>query len=194
MLLGFLTRDYKRVAEVHVRAGYVPAHQSVENFAQACRTIAEPILGKPIAEISIARLLGQLFQVTEIFDMQTQPQLLLLKKSMLLAEGVGRQLAPEVNMWDLARPLIEQWMRERLGVEGKVSDLVTGAVQSLEQLPRIMARVDSVTAELARDGLKLHPDTARALGADTQRRGGHPWMLWAPWLVAAVLLIALLLR
>ena len=118
MLLGFLSRDYRRVAEVHIRAGYVPAHKSVEAFAQAARTIAEPILGKPIAEISIARLLGQLFYITEAFEMQTQPQLLLLQKSMLLAEGVGRRLAPETNMWEMARPLIEDWFRERLGPEG----------------------------------------------------------------------------
>ena len=80
-------------------------------------------MGKPIAEISIAKLLGQLFQITEDFEMETQPQLLLLQKSMLLAEGVGRNLAPEVNMWELARPLIEDWMRKRLGPEGRVTDI-----------------------------------------------------------------------
>src|SRR5262249_28156356 len=144
MLLGFLTRDYKRVAEVHIEAGYVPSRHAVDDFAQACRTIAEPILGKPIAEISIARLLGQLFQITETFEMEAQPQLLLLQKSMLLAEGVGRRLAPEVNMWELSRPLIEQWMRERFGPEGKIADAVTGTINSLEKLPRIIERVDTV--------------------------------------------------
>ena len=195
MLLGFLTRDYKRVAEVHIEAGYVPARHAVEDFAQAARTIAEPIMGKPIAEISIARLLGQLFQITETFEMEAQPQLLLLQKSMLLAEGVGRRLAPEVNMWELSRPLIEQWMRERFGPEGKVVDVVTGTLTSLEKLPRIIERVDTVTAELARDGLKLHPDTARTLRGEAL--DGKPrlhWAIWAPWVLAAVLLALVVLR
>ena len=192
MLLGFLTRDYRRVAEVHIRAGYVPAHKSVEQFAQAARTIAEPILGKPIAEISIAKLLGQLFQITEDFEMETQPQLLLLQKSMLLAEGVGRNLAPEVNMWEMARPLVENWMRERLGPQGKVTDLVEGTLATVQKLPRIIERVDSITADLARNGLKLHPDTTRVLRGEGGSR--VPIMLWLPWLVAAVLLGVVLLR
>jgi ubiquinone biosynthesis protein len=195
MLLGFLTRDYRRVAEVHIRAGYVPADKSVDAFAQAARSIAEPILGKPIAEISIARLLGQMFQITETFEMQTQPQLLLLQKSMLLAEGVGRTLAPQVNMWELARPLIEGWMRERLGPEGKVADAVGTAMETLEKLPRIIDRVDAVTADMARGGLRLHPDTARALRGEEQGkpRSGR-WFLWAPWVLAAALLAALMFR
>ena len=106
MLMNFLNRDYRRVAEIHFEAGYVPADKSVEAFAQACRSIAEPILDRPQNEISIARLLSQLFQVTETFEMETQPQLLLLQKTMLVAEGVGRKIYPEANMWFLAQPLI----------------------------------------------------------------------------------------
>jgi ubiquinone biosynthesis protein len=194
MLLGFLTRDYRRVAEVHVRAGFVPAHKSVDAFAQACRSIAEPILGKPIAEISIAKLLGQLFQITETFEMETQPQLLLLQKSMLLAEGVGRTLAPQVNMWEMAQPLIEGWMRERLGPEGKIADAVGTTLETLEKLPRIIDRVDTVTADMARGGLKLHPDTARALRGE-RADGSRPrrWLFWAPWVLVAGLLAALIL-
>lgn len=194
MLLGFLTRDYKKVAEVHIRAGYVPADKGAEMFAQACRSIAEPILGKPIAEISIAKLLGQLFRVTETFNMQAQPQLLLLQKSMLLAEGVGRGLAPEVNMWELARPLIEGWMRARLGPEGRTIDAVTGAVESLRTLPRVMARVDSITADMERGGLRLHPDSAKALFGGADRRHGPRWLFWTPWLLAAFLLGLLVFR
>ena len=110
MLLGFLTGDYSRVARVHFEAGYVPAGQSEANFTQACRSIGEPILGRPLNEISLGHLLAQLFQVTETFDMETQPQLLLLQKTMLLAEGVGRSLNPELNIWSLSRPLIETWV------------------------------------------------------------------------------------
>ncbi|MDP6897388.1 MAG: AarF/UbiB family protein, partial [Rhodospirillales bacterium] len=110
MLLAFLMRDYRRAAEVHFEAGWIPADQSVDAFTQACRSIAEPILDKPQNEISIARLLGQLFQITEAFQMETQPELLLLQKTMLVAEGTARKLSPDANMWMLARPLIKEWI------------------------------------------------------------------------------------
>ncbi|MBL8628289.1 MAG: 2-polyprenylphenol 6-hydroxylase [Rhodospirillaceae bacterium] len=188
MLLGFLTRDYKKVAQVHIDAGFVPAHKSADEFAQAARSIAEPILGKPIAEISLARLLGQLFQVTEQFEMQTQPQLLLLQKSMLVAEGVGRTLAPETNMWELAQPLIERWMRDQLGPEARVIGAAESALTTIAKVPRIINRLDAVTADLAANGLKLHPQSAEAM------RGNGGWGRWLPWAVIAGLLIALLVQ
>jgi len=113
MLIGFLSRDYRRVAAVHFRAGYVPSDQSEALFAQAARSIGEPILERPLNEISVARLMRQLFQVTAQFKMETQPQLLLLQKTMLMAEGMGRRLNPNVNIWEMARPLIEEWMLDR---------------------------------------------------------------------------------
>ena len=112
ILFGFIKKNYQRVAEVHFEAGYVPAHKSLQAFTQACRSIAEPILDKPQNEISIAGLLAHLFQVTETFEMETQPQLLLLQKTMLVAEGVGRKISPDANFWFLAQPLIESWMGE----------------------------------------------------------------------------------
>src|SRR6266851_8415968 len=129
MLLGFLSGDYRRVAEVHFDAGYVPRHRSVEEFAQACRSIGEPILGRPLQDISLARLLAQLFQVTEQFAMETQPQLLLLQKTMVLAEGVGRRLDPSVNIWSLARPLVEEWMRDNRGPEARLRERLDGIVE-----------------------------------------------------------------
>jgi ubiquinone biosynthesis protein len=189
MLLGFLTRDYRKVAEVHIAAGFVPAHKSVDAFAQACRSIAEPILGKPIAEISVAKLLGQLFAITETFEMQVQPQLLLLQKSMLVAEGVGRNLAPEVNMWDLARPLIEDWMRARLGPEGRVGDAAAATVATLAKVPRIIDRLDAATDEARRAGLRLHPETAAAIRGGN---GGSRWPGWLPWAIAGVAVVALI--
>ena len=120
MLIGFLTGDYRRVAEVHFEAGYVPRRRSIDAFTQACRSIGEPILDLPLHEISIAKLLAQLFQVTEQFEMETQPQLLLLQKTMVLVEGIGRRLDPSVNIWTLARPIVEQWMRENRGPEAQL--------------------------------------------------------------------------
>ena len=142
MLLGFLTRDYDRVADVHFRAGYVPAHKSRDMFKQAVRAIAEPILDKPTSEISIARLLAQLFQVTEQFEMETQPQLLLLQKTMLLAEGVGRSLAPDSNMWSLSQPLVEEWMIENRGPEARLADFAADTLLAVERLPHAIAEIE----------------------------------------------------
>lgn len=142
MLYGFLTRDYAHVANVHIRAGYVPAHHSAEEFAQAARAIAEPVLGLPLNRISLARLLAQLFAVTERFDMRTQPQLLLLQKTMLVAEGVGRELCPDANMWELARPLIEDWMSRNAGPEARVRETAGAFLDQLERLPRLMDELE----------------------------------------------------
>ena len=163
MLSSFLKRDYRRVAEVHFEAGYVPAHKSVQAFTQACRSIAEPILDKPQNEISIARLLAQLFQVTETFDMETQPQLLLLQKTMLVSEGVGRILSPDANMWLLAQPLIEEWTDEYMGPEAKIAIAVDEVASGLRRLPGLVSNMEKSAAALARGGLKLHPDTLRGM-------------------------------
>ena len=151
MLVGFLERDYKRVAEVHFEAGYVPARMSVGNFTQALRSIGEPILGKPLHEISLARLLAHLFQITETFEMEAQPQLLLLQKTMLVAEGVGRKLDPTVNMWLLAKPLVENWVMANRGPDARIRDAVTDAVSQFERLPRLVGRAEAVVEALSGD-------------------------------------------
>ena len=115
ILYGFLNRNYTRVAEVHFEAGYVPRKHSVAQFAQALRAIGEPIMDRPASEISMAQLLGQLLQYTEVFDMQTRPELLLLQKTMVVVEGVGRSLDPELNMWVVSEPVVKEWMEQVLG-------------------------------------------------------------------------------
>jgi ubiquinone biosynthesis protein len=178
MMLGFLTGDYRRVADVHFRAGYVPANQSRDAFAQAARSIAEPILGLPLNQISLARLLAQLFQVTKRFQMETQPQLLLLQKTMLVAEGVGRGLSPEVNMWELARPMIVDWMVDQMGPEARIRDAVGDMVRGLERLPTLLGDIEDSVDIMARDGLRLHPDTVRAV-AEMARTRRRRWPIWA---------------
>ena len=123
MLLAFLQRDYAKVAEVYVDAGYLPLGKSVEDFTLALRSIGEPIHGRPLQHISFARVLGQLFSVAENFQMEVQPELLLLQKNMLMAEGVSRRLNPALNIWTLAQPLIEQWMRDNRGPEARVTQV-----------------------------------------------------------------------
>lgn len=177
MLLGFMTRDFRRAAEVHFEAGWIGAHQSVDEFTQACRSIAEPILDRPQNEISIARLLGQLFQVTETFEMETQPQLLLLQKTMLVAEGTGRNLAPDANMWVIARPLIEDWMRANLGPEARIKDAAEQTLAALRKIPAVVHGLEAALSQFDEQGLKLHPDTVRQLRGQRQS-GGVTALTW----------------
>jgi ubiquinone biosynthesis protein len=132
ILRGFLNRDYLHVAKVHFAAGYVPKNQSVYAFAQACRSIGEPIVGLSASKISVSKLLAHLFQVTRAFEMETQPQLLLLQKTTVLVEGVGTKLNPEVNMWKLAEPWIEQWASQNIGFDAKILDSATDIIEFFE--------------------------------------------------------------
>ena len=186
MLLGFLNGNYRKVAEVHFRAGYVPADQSVDAFTQAARAIAEPILGLPLHKISLARLLAQLFEVTEQFQMETQPQLLLLQKSMLVCEGVGRLLNPELNMWALARPLIEEWMIQNRGVEARARTAMAEVLARLEELPSFIANLENAAAMLSDGGVRLHPDTIAAMTGSG--RVGIFWPVLTAILVAVLVL------
>ncbi len=178
MLVAFLNRDYRRAAEIHFEAGWVPRDRSVDHFTQACRSIAEPILDKPQNEISIAKLLAQLFRITETFRMETQPELLLLQKTMLVAEGTARTLAPEANMWFLIRPLIEEWMRANFGPEAKVRDVVQNLTHAVERLPDMISDVERTSRMLADGKVKLHPDTIRALRGEDGPSRRPAQVLW----------------
>ena len=193
MLIGFLNGDYRKVAEIHFQAGYVPAHKSLDAFSQAIRSIAQPILGQPINKISVARLLGQLFEITETFSMETQPQLLLLQKSMLVAEGIGRRLDPTINMWELARPLIESWVRQNLGVKARVQNAVGGLAHTLERLPRILDMAEKSLLSVNDGGLRLHPETVHKAMSGTRSTTAYIWGL-LPWVLAAGLAMALVVK
>jgi len=185
MLLATLARDYRRLAEVHVEAGYLPQGHPPEIFAQALRSVCEPIFGRPLNQISFARLLAQLLQLTESFDMPVQPQLLLLQKNMLMAEGISRRLDPGLNIWVLAQPLIEAWIREHRGPQARLKDAAQDLGETLERLPRLLSDVERASGQIAREGLRLAPDSARSLGAGSRERGSRI-ALW----VAALALIA----
>jgi ubiquinone biosynthesis protein len=189
MLLGFLTGDYRKVAEVHFRAGYVPESQSMEMFTQAIRAIAEPILDKPMNEISLAKLLGLMLQVTETFQMETQPQLLLLQKTMLVTEGVGRRLNPDVNMWALARPLIEAWMRDNRGPEARLRETAGDLAGMIERLPSLLVHLEKAARDLAKGGLRLEDETLSEL------RKGDKFgraLVYPLWIIAALLAVLVL--
>ncbi|MDF2095240.1 2-polyprenylphenol 6-hydroxylase [Aquibaculum arenosum] len=187
MLLATLARDYRRLAQVQVDAGYLPPGQSMDLYAQALRAVCEPIFGRPLARISFARLLGQLFRLTESFNLSVQPQLVLLQKNMLMAEGVSRHLDPSLNIWVLAEPLITDWMRAHRGPQARVRDAGQSMIEGLERLPATLAQMESIVQQAAVGGLRLHPETVAAFtDAKRQAAGIRRAML----LAALALLLA----
>ncbi len=156
ILYGFITRDYMRVSQVHFDAGYVPRDQNPNDFAQALRAIGEPTFGLAAHEISMARLLTQLFEVTGQFNMAAQPQLLMLQKTMVVVEGVARTLNPDLNMWATAEPVVRSWIERKLGPVGKIEGAVEGAVS----LGRLALMFPDVVNEIVQaGGVKLDPGT-----------------------------------
>lgn len=127
ILIGFIRRDFRRVAEVHFEAGYVPADRDIDDFARALRAVGEPIFGMDASHISMARLLAYLFEVTERFGMQTRTELILLQRTMVVVEGVARSLDPNVNMWQVARPVVERYIHENIGPRALARDLLRTA-------------------------------------------------------------------
>jgi len=133
ILQGFLRRDYAQVAKVHLKAGYIPKDTDLALFAGYCRSICEPIVGLALKDVSISKILAQLFHVIQEFSLDIQPQLILLQKSMVLIEGVGKILNPEINMWELAYPWMEKWTIKNLGFEAKVVSFISKIKQSIEK-------------------------------------------------------------
>ncbi|MFN6979602.1 MAG: 2-polyprenylphenol 6-hydroxylase, partial [Gemmobacter sp.] len=123
ILMGFIRRDYRRVAEVHFEAGYVPPDRDIDEFARALRVVGEPIFGMDASRISMARLLAYLFEVTERFGMQTRTELILLQRTMVVVEGVARSLDPQVNIWQVSSPVVESYIRENIGPRAALRDL-----------------------------------------------------------------------
>ncbi len=129
ILIGFIRKDYRRVAEVHFEAGYVPADRDIDAFAQALRAVGEPIFGMDATQISMGRLLNYLFEVTERFGMETRTELILLQRTMVVVEGVARTMYPQTNIWEVARPVVEDYIKQNVGPRALVNDLIaTGRV------------------------------------------------------------------
>jgi ubiquinone biosynthesis protein len=198
ILHGFITRDYYRTAEVHFEAGYVPPRHSIEDFAQAIRAIGEPIHNRTAEDISMARLLALLFEVTGLFDMRTRPELLLLQKTMVVVEGVARSLDPKLDMWSTAEPVVREWMTRHLGPAGKLESAADGAAELgrfVGNAPGLLsrgARVLDQLDEITRDGLLLSPQTIAELDKAEARRSR--WIMVALWVIAALLLWILVRR
>jgi ubiquinone biosynthesis protein len=189
ILLGFITRNYRRVAEVHFEAGYVPSHHSVENFAQAIRAIGEPIHNRTAEEISMARLLTLLLEVTGLFDMRTRPELILLQKTMVVVEGVARTFNPRLDIWRVAEPVVREWIELNLGPVGRLQSAASGAgelARVLTGLPTIAARAVALLEQLevlTREGVQLSPESIAAMGRSEGRKSR--WRTIALWIIAA---------
>lgn len=142
ILYGLTTGNYKRVAEIHFEAKYVPDFHNVDEFATALRAVGEPMRGKPVNELSVGQMLDGLFAITRDFDMQTQPHLLLLQKTMVMVEGIATALDPEINMWETSAPYVRDWIRGELGPESAVAERLQEGVSTLMRLPELIRRIE----------------------------------------------------
>ena len=166
IIYGFITRNYRMIAQRHFDIGYVPRHQSVDDFALALRAIGEPLQGRTANDISMARVLGQLFATTELFEMQTRPELILLQKNMVLVEGVARALDPTLDIWTVAEPVVGDWIRREAGPLGRIEDMkdsVSTIGEMLGRVPGIVARADNLLLEYEAEKAKRQKGVSTGL-------------------------------
>jgi ubiquinone biosynthesis protein len=185
ILFGLVTGNYKRVAEIHFEAGYVPPHHNVGAFATALRAVGEPIRGKRAKDVNITSLLDGLFAITRSFDMAVQPHLLLLQKTMVMVEGVALTLDPQVNMWEVAEPYVSDWVRDEMGPEAIIADRMVENARALAQLPRILQQwvAANPIPGAAPEGPPLPPLPVRGSG----KGWSTPWLLLAAGAGAAAM-------
>ncbi|GLK68771.1 2-polyprenylphenol 6-hydroxylase [Hansschlegelia plantiphila] len=195
ILHGFIVRDYKRIAEVHFEAGYVPQGESVAEFARALRAIGEPIHSRTADQISMAKLLTLLFEVTELFNMQTRPELLMLQKTMVVVEGVARTLDPKLDMWRTADPVVREWLERNLGPLG-IAETATSELRKLalgaSRLPDLLLGIERTAVELedvVRGGVTFSPDSVERIARAVRRRGFAGDL--ALWVIAISLVVYL---
>ncbi|NJM50077.1 MAG: 2-polyprenylphenol 6-hydroxylase [Sphingomonadales bacterium] len=185
ILYGLTTGNYKRVAEIHFEAKYVPDYHNVDEFATALRAVGEPTRGKPVSELSVGQMLDSLFAITRDFDMQTQPHLLLLQKTMVMVEGIATSLNPGINMWDVAAPYVKDWIRGELGPEAAVADEIRKQAETVKLIPDLIRRLD---AQLPRKGGAPDPPPlpeVKLIWDRNERRGNGFWRYFGVALFSA---------
>ena len=166
ILFGFIRKDYRRVAEVHFEAGYVPADKDVDAFARALRAVGEPIFGMDASQISMGRLLSYLFEVTETFGMETRTELILLQRTMVVVEGVSRSFYPHINIWDVAKPVVEDYIKDSIGPKALMKDLLKTA--------QVLSRFGPKLPQMAEAALIRTWNTPATAPTPPRR---WPWML-----------------
>lgn len=176
ILMGLLTRNYRRIAEIHLEAGYVPPHHSVADFAGALRAVGEPVVGLPVKDISVGRMLDQMFAITRAFDMPVQPHLLLLQKTLVMIEGMAFALDPDINTFEIGKPYVSAWIREELGPEAKAAGAIHRLLRGLGGAPDVLRRLaDQVP----------RPGAAPPLPPLPEEPPANPWP-WISLLLAAL--------
>lgn len=193
--LAFFNRDYRRVAELHVESGWVPEGTRIHEFEGAIRAVCEPIFERPLREISFGALLLRLFQTGRRFEMEIQPQLVLLQKTLLAVEGLGRDLYPDLDLWSTAKPFMERWMRQRVGVQSLLRNIRHELPRWSEQLPYLPQRVDGALTELttARRQIEAQNREMDSLRQTLREQGRRQFAttVGAALVISAVLLAAL---
>ncbi|MCL4161011.1 UNVERIFIED_CONTAM: hypothetical protein GTU68_048845 [Idotea baltica] len=188
-LHAFFNRDYKRVAEVHIESGWVPSETSVVEFEAAIRTVCEPIFQLTFKDISYGKLLLRLFQTAQRFDMEVQPQLVLLQKTLLNIEGMGRDVYPDLDLWVTAKPFIERWMDEQVGFRSLVNGAMKNFPKFVEQLPVMPVTVNELITQMHTDyRLKSQNETQQALQAQATLEKSNQRIVTS--IVGGVLLLA----
>ncbi len=196
IIFGFINRDYQHTAQVHFDAGYVDAHYSVEAFAQALRAVGEPLYGQNANQVDMSRVLQQLFDVTEMFDMHLRPELVLLQRTMVTVEGVARLLDPTINMWETATPVIRSYITDQVGPKQQIKRIRTAAIKAMEiapNLPDYVQELATAANRISDDRLGLSQqstdDLARALSREGRATRSALWFAGFAALVLAGVII-----
>jgi ubiquinone biosynthesis protein len=192
--LAFFNRDYRRVAEMHIESGWVPSNTRVEDFESAIRSVCEPIFDKPLKDISFGLLLMRLFQTARRFNMVVQPQLVLLQKTLLNIEGLGRQLYPDLDLWQTAKPFLEDWFHQRLGPKAKIKQLVKQFPQIAEHFPEMPMLLFQALDSATHTKLQLETQNKEISHLRQQIEKDHKGTVWTILASAIVIASAILIQ
>ncbi len=192
--LAFFNRDYRRVAQMHIESGWVPSSTRVEEFESAIRSVCEPIFAKPLKDISFGLLLLRLFQTARRYNMVVQPQLVLLQKTLLNIEGLGRQLYPELDLWQTAKPFLENWFKERLGPKAKLKKAMDQFPEIAEHFPELPTLVFQALDSAGKSRQQLEANKHEIEQLRRQVENNHNSTLWAIFTSAAIITAAILLQ
>ena len=192
--LAFFNRDYRKVAEMHVESGWVPSTTRIEEFESAIRSVCEPIFEKPLKDISFGQLLLRLFQTARRFDMVVQPQLVLLQKTLLNIEGLGRQLYPELDLWQTAKPYLEQWFHDRIGPKAKINKLIKQFPEFAEQFPEVPSLVYKALNNAAQAQQQAEAQQRELLKLRQQINDNHRSTVWTMIISTIVISLVVIFR
>jgi ubiquinone biosynthesis protein len=192
--LAFFNRDYRKVAEMHVESGWVPSGTRIEEFESAIRSVCEPIFEKPLKDISFGQLLLRLFQTARRFDMHVQPQLVLLQKTLLNIEGLGRELYPDLDLWQTAKPFLEQWFHDRIGPKAKIQRIIKQLPEFAEQFPEIPSLLYKALDNAAHAQQRAEAQQQELALLRQQIANNHTTTLVAMLLSAVIIGLAVLLK